>query len=120
MQTGHLDGNNHALQENDDGIADYRYGKTADTPRRKSVAVLEGKVLLQNGQKFVLDMKKDLGDENRVTLPHKEIFDALKVGDNLLVNDGNIILKNILKYAKLLLVKKEKLLWKNLILNNYI
>ncbi len=55
----------------------------------------EGKVLLQKGQKFVFDMKNELGDENRVTLPHKEIFDALKVGDNLLVNDGNIIVKVI-------------------------
>lgn len=59
----------------------------------------DGKVLLQKGQKFTLDMKKDLGDENRVTLPHKEIFEALKVGDTLLVNDGNIIL-NVLKCNK--------------------
>lgn len=53
----------------------------------------DGKVLLNKGQKFVLDMKKELGDENRVTLPHKEIFEAIKVGDKLLVNDGNIILR---------------------------
>ena len=53
----------------------------------------EGKALLKNGQKFMFDMKDELGDENRVTLPHKEIFEALKVGDTLLVNDGNIILK---------------------------
>ena len=51
------------------------------------------KVTLKKGQKFTFDMKKDLGDENRVCLPHKEIFEALKVGDKLLVNDGNIILK---------------------------
>lgn len=57
------------------------------------------KVTLKKGQKFTLDMKKDLGDENRVTLPHKEIFEALKVGDTLLVNDGNIILK-VLKCNK--------------------
>ena len=55
----------------------------------------DGKVLLQKGQKFSFDMKKDLGDETRVMLPHKEIFEALKVGDTLLVNDGNIILKVI-------------------------
>ena len=59
----------------------------------------DGKVLLQKGQKFTFDMKKELGDENRVTLPHKEIFEALKVGDTLLVNDGNIILK-VLKCNK--------------------
>ncbi len=55
----------------------------------------DGKVLLKKGQKFTFDMEKELGDENRVTLPHKEIFEALKVGDTLLVNDGNIILKVI-------------------------
>lgn len=59
----------------------------------------DGKVLLNKGQKFILDMKKDLGDENRVTLPHKEIFEALKAGDKLLVNDGNVIL-NVLKCNK--------------------
>lgn len=57
------------------------------------------KVTLQKGQKFTLDMKEELGDENRVTLPHKEIFEALKVGDKLLVNDGNIVL-NVLKCTK--------------------
>lgn len=59
----------------------------------------DGKVLLNKGQKFTLDMKKDLGDETRVTLPHKEIFEALKPGDKLLVNDGNIVL-NVLKCNK--------------------
>lgn len=53
----------------------------------------EDKVWLEDGQKFVLDMKKDLGDNKRVCLPHKEIFAALKVGDKLLVNDGYIVLK---------------------------
>jgi len=56
-------------------------------------------VTLKKGQKFTLDMKKELGDETRVTLPHKEIFEALKVDDTLLVNDGNIILK-VLKISK--------------------
>ncbi len=55
----------------------------------------DGKVLLNKGQKFTLDMKDELGDETRVTLPHKEIFEALKVGDILLVNDGNIVLNVI-------------------------
>lgn len=50
----------------------------------------EGKILLKEGQKFVLDMDKALGDERRVNLPHKEIFAALKPGDELLLNDGNI------------------------------
>ena len=51
------------------------------------------KVLLQKGQKFVLDMLDENGDETRVQLPHKEIFDVLKAGDKLLLNDGNIELE---------------------------
>lgn len=58
-----------------------------------------GKEKLKIGQKFTLDMKDELGDATRVTLPHKEIFEALKAGDTLLVNDGNIILK-VLKCNK--------------------
>ena len=51
------------------------------------------KVLLQKGQKFVLDMLDENGDETRVQLPHKEIFAAIKAGDKLLLNDGNIELE---------------------------
>ncbi|MBQ1611959.1 MAG: pyruvate kinase [Alphaproteobacteria bacterium] len=53
----------------------------------------KGGVVLEEGQKFVLDMKNELGTKERVTLPHKEIFAAIKVGDELLLNDGNIVLK---------------------------
>ena len=53
----------------------------------------DGKVMLEEGQRFVLDMKDELGSKERVTLPHKEIFAAVKVGDELLLNDGNIVLK---------------------------
>lgn len=51
------------------------------------------KVMLREGAPFVLDMKNELGDEHRVTLPHKEIFQAIKPGDELLLNDGNIVLE---------------------------
>lgn len=68
-------------------------------PKLRIGVFKDEKVLLKKGQKFTLDMKKDLGDETRVTLPHKEIFEALKVGDTLLVNDGNIIL-NVIKCNK--------------------
>lgn len=53
----------------------------------------ENKVVLEEGQRFVLDMKNELGTKDRVTLPHKEIFAAIKVGDELLLNDGNIVLQ---------------------------
>lgn len=50
----------------------------------------DGKIMLEKGAKFVLDMKNELGTQERVTLPHPEIFKALKVNDILLLNDGNI------------------------------
>ncbi len=47
-------------------------------------------VLLKAGQKFRLDLDEAPGDVTRVNLPHKEIFAALKPGEDLLLNDGNI------------------------------
>ncbi len=59
-------------------------------PKLRVGVFKDEKVLLKDGQRFVLDMLPEPGDENRVQLPHKEIFAALKPGDDLLVNDGNI------------------------------
>lgn len=53
----------------------------------------DGKVLLKAGNRFILDMDSAAGDETRVNLPHKEIFAAVKKGDVLLLNDGNIALE---------------------------
>jgi len=51
------------------------------------------KAVLRAGQTFVLDRKKALGDNKRATLPHKEIFEAVRVGARLLVDDGKIVLR---------------------------
>ncbi|MCF6232580.1 MAG: pyruvate kinase [Rhodobacteraceae bacterium] len=48
---------------------------------------------LQDGAAFRLDLDPTPGDINRVCLPHPEIFEVLKVGATLLVNDGKIRLK---------------------------
>ncbi len=48
---------------------------------------------LKEGAKFRLDLDETHGDATRVCLPHPEIFQALKVGAGLLVNDGKIRLK---------------------------
>lgn len=49
-----------------------------------------GKVILETGASFRLDRNPELGDETRVELPHPEIFAALKVGTDLLADDGKI------------------------------
>lgn len=56
-------------------------------------------VLLKEGQKFRLDMDKKAGDEQRVCLPHPEIFAVMKKGMNILINDGNIRLK-VIEFGK--------------------
>ena len=50
-------------------------------PKLRIGTFKDGKVLLKKGQKFTLDMQDIPGDETRVLLPHKEIFEALKAGD---------------------------------------
>ena len=61
-------------------------------PKLRVGTFKDDKVLLKDGRTFVLDMDPAPGDETRVCLPHKEIFAALKPGDDLLVNDGYIVL----------------------------
>jgi pyruvate kinase len=47
-------------------------------------------VVLKGGATFRLDMDEAPGSEERVCLPHQEIFEALKPGATLLVNDGHL------------------------------
>ncbi|NVJ99838.1 MAG: pyruvate kinase [Alphaproteobacteria bacterium] len=53
----------------------------------------DGKITLKEGQPFKLDLLDQPGNNERVYLPHKEIFDALEVGTNILLDDGKIRLE---------------------------
>ncbi len=48
---------------------------------------------LESGQQFVFDSDPAPGNAHRVNLPHPEIYNALEVGSQLLVNDGKIRLR---------------------------
>ena len=48
--------------------------------------------VLKNNQKFILDLNSKEGDQNRVFLPHKEIFKSVKKNNKILIDDGKIIL----------------------------
>lgn len=50
-------------------------------------------IMLQEGQRFVLDQNDEPGDETRVFLPHPEIFAALTPGADLLLDDGKVRLR---------------------------
>ncbi|WP_209852801.1 pyruvate kinase [Rhizobium herbae] len=52
-----------------------------------------GKVDLVAGQTFTLDSNEALGDAKRVFLPHPEIFESVKVGHRLLIDDGKLHLR---------------------------
>ena len=42
---------------------------------------------------FTLDQTNTPGDKDRVYLPHKEIFEALEVGTQILLDDGKVKLE---------------------------
>ncbi len=52
-----------------------------------------GSAELEKGDKFTLDRDSALGNSTRVQLPHPELFEAIKAGDRILVDDGKIRLK---------------------------
>ena len=62
-------------------------------PKLRVGAFQGGKVVIQTGASFRLDLNAELGNEARVCLPHPEIFAALKPGAALLVDDGHLRLK---------------------------
>ena len=59
-------------------------------PKLRCGVFAEGAKMLEQGAKFRFDLEDTPGDASRVTLPHKEIFEALESGSTLLVNDGKI------------------------------
>ncbi len=52
-----------------------------------------GRVQLQTGQKFRLDLNPTPGDLKRVQLPHPEIIEAARIGATLLLDDGKLRLR---------------------------
>ncbi len=52
-----------------------------------------GRVVLQTGQPFRLDLSSVPGDRDRVQLPHPEIIEAAGIGTSLLLDDGKLRLR---------------------------
>jgi pyruvate kinase len=50
-------------------------------------------IALKKGARFLLDSDKTPGDETRCCLPHPEIFAALDIGEDLLIDDGKVRLR---------------------------
>ncbi|HWL81563.1 MAG TPA: pyruvate kinase [Roseomonas sp.] len=56
-----------------------------------------GRVQLQTGQSFRLDLSATPGDVRRVQLPHPEIIAAARIGTTLLLDDGKLRLRVVHK-----------------------
>jgi pyruvate kinase len=59
-------------------------------PKLRIGAFAKGKIELSVDQAFRFDLDKALGDAKRVSLPHPEIFQALRPGADLLLDDGRV------------------------------
>lgn len=62
-------------------------------PKLRIGTFAEGKITLKKGDTFNLYLEKRVGDQDGVSLPHREIFDVLEAGHELLVDDGKVRLK---------------------------
>ncbi len=63
-------------------------------PKLRLGTFAQGPVLLEEGARFRLDLDKSKpGDQTRAPMPHPEIFNALEVGTDLLVDDGRVRLR---------------------------
>src|SRR3569833_882870 len=59
-------------------------------PKLRVRAFTNGSVMLDNGATFTFDADAKPGDGQRVQLPHPEIFEGVKAGHTLLLDDGKI------------------------------
>jgi len=55
-----------------------------------------GRTMLEKGNRFIFDRDKKAGDNNRVQLPHAELFESIKPGTRILIDDGKVRL-NVLE-----------------------
>lgn len=74
-------------------------------PKLRIGTFAEGEAVLKRNQRFELHLDEVEGDETKVTLPHKEIFAAIKPGEDLLVNDGRLRLSVQANDGKVLVTK---------------
>ncbi|WP_417829731.1 pyruvate kinase [Thalassospira sp.] len=59
-------------------------------PKIRVGTFADEQIQLEAGDKFTFDMDKKPGDNKRVSLPHPEVYAALKSGANLLLDDGKL------------------------------
>src|SRR3954453_18253371 len=66
-----------------------------------------GRTVLEKGKQFIFDRDDKAGDSNRVQLPHAELFESVRPGTNILIDDGKIRL-NVLEAGDSRIVSEVK------------
>lgn len=64
-------------------------------PKLRIGLLKDDRISLKAGDIFFFDLDNKIGDEQRVALPHPEIFKALQVGTPLLLDDGKLRFETI-------------------------
>jgi pyruvate kinase len=49
-----------------------------------------GRAMLEKGQRFTFDRDEKPGDSKRVNLPHPELFESVRPGTKILIDDGKV------------------------------
>ena len=76
-------------------------------PKLRVGTFKDGQAVIRHSGHFVLDRDETPGDENRVCLPHPELFGIMTRGQRLLINDGKIRLKVLEAYDNRILFSAE-------------
>jgi pyruvate kinase len=66
-----------------------------------------GRTVLEKGKRFIFDRDAKAGDSNRVQLPHAELFDSVKPGARILIDDGKVRL-NVLEAGEAQIVSEVR------------
>ena len=62
--------------------------------------ISNGNQKIKYNQKYIFDIKKELGNNNRITLPYPKIINKLKKGSKILIDDGKFIFVVVKKINK--------------------
>ncbi len=62
-------------------------------PKLRLGTFAKGEIAIEKGMTLTLDSNPAPGDDKRVFLPHPEIIEALKVGSDVLLDDGKVHLR---------------------------
>jgi pyruvate kinase len=76
-------------------------------PKLRVGTFRDGKAVIRHSGHFTLDRNPEPGDENRVCLPHPELFGVLEKGQRLLIDDGKLRLRVIRADADSILCSAE-------------